>query len=368
MNFLRILMKQHSSYRSISLAVKRLNENNQKLDVLKLPRQRSQELTEIFNEETVLKPPIHSEPFTELSSQTNESTELPSQIDEYIDSLGPPLPISFNLAAYVNRSESLQQLVHLGVDLSEIEKKPDRAKFVLNLEFEKHVKPYIQFLHDHGVNVDDMGKLFTKNIFIFKENIEDLETRINYLRSKKFSSEAIARIITNNPYFLSLQTKEVDSRLGLYQKQFSLSGNEVRYLVTKCPKLVTYSLTKFREKLLTMKEELGFTNDEMKKLLLMKPKVWMLGRAQVKERFNVVHNLMGISHEMIIKNPEIFTRRGFIIKQRHLYLVHLNLAQYDPSLPLYVSLYDLVVTTDSEFCEKCAKTSVEKYNEFLKTL
>ncbi|GBN38046.1 Transcription termination factor 3, mitochondrial [Araneus ventricosus] len=127
-------------------------------------------------------------------------------------------------------------------------------------------------------------------------------------------------------------------------------------------------MDKFREKLFSMKEELGFTSEEMKKPLLMKPKVWMLGRPQVKEKFDIVHNLMGIPHETIIKFPEIFTRRAFITKQRHLYLVHLNRAQYDPTQPLYVSLRDLVLLSDSEFCEKCAQTSVDLYNEFLKTL
>ncbi|GFU02822.1 transcription termination factor 3, mitochondrial [Nephila pilipes] len=346
-------------------SVKRLS-NAQKLVLWNVPR--SRELADVSIEEAALKPPVYTEPFAELSSETDKTKDTSSEIGEFVDCLGPPLPISFNLAAYVNRSESLQQLVCLGVDLSEIEKKPDRAKFILNLEFEKHVRPYIQFFHDHGVSADDMGKLFTKNLYIFKEHIEDLEIRINYMKSKKFNSEAIARIITNNPFFLSRHTKEIDTRLGMYQKQFSLSGNQVRYLVTKCPKLVTYDLMKFREKLVTMKEELGFTNDEMKKLLLMKPKVWMLGRVQVKERFDIVHNLMGISHEMILNSPEIFTRRAFIIKQRHFYLVHLNRAQYDPLQPLYVSLRDLVTTTDSEFCEQCAKTSVERYNEFLKTL
>ncbi|XP_055937598.1 transcription termination factor 3, mitochondrial-like [Argiope bruennichi] len=361
----RILMKQCSNWRFLSTTISRLNDAS-KLDIIINSKHESQKISDLSDEGVGLQPPVFAKPFAELEME--ETKNMPSEIGEFVDSLGPPLPITFNLAAYANHSESLQKLIHLGVDLSEIEKRPDRAKFVLNLDFEKNVKNHIQFLYDNGVSADDMGRFFTKNPFIFKERIEDLEVRINYLKSKKFTSDAIAWIITSNPYFLSLDTKQVDFRLGFFQKQFSLTGNEVRHLITKCPKLVTYSIDKFREKLFSMKEELGFTSEEMKKLLLMKPKVWMLGRSQVKERFDVVHNLMGIPHETIIKFPEIFTRRAFITKQRHLYLVHLNRAQYDPTQPLYVSLRDLVLLSDCEFCEKCARTSIDMYNEFLKTL
>ncbi|GIY90178.1 transcription termination factor 3, mitochondrial [Caerostris darwini] len=366
-NMLRNLVKQYSSCRAIYLAASRLNINETKIQMINFPRHDSQELTEI-SDDKILNSSVHSKPFAEVEKQADNTKALPSEFSEFVDDLGPPLPIAFNLAAYVNRSETLQNLVRLGVDLSEIEKSHEKAKYVLNLDFEKHVKGHIQFLHDNGINADNMGRLFTKNPFIFKERIEDLEVRLNYLHSKKFTTEAIVRIITANPFFLSLVTKNVDTRLGFFQKQFILTGAEVRYLVTKCPKLLTYSMDKFREKLFTMKEEFGFSCNEMKKLLLMKPKVWMLGRVQLKERFNVVHKIMGISHETILKFPEVFTRREFILKQRHFYLVHLDRAQYDPEQPLYVSLHDLATLSDSEFCKKCAKTSVTAFYEFLKTL
>ncbi|GIY62477.1 transcription termination factor 3, mitochondrial [Caerostris extrusa] len=361
-NMLRNLVKQYSSYRAIYLAASRLNSNEAKIQMINVPRRDSQELTEI-SDDKMLNSSVHSKPFAEVEKQADNTKALPSEFSEFVDDLGPPLPVAFNLAAYVNRSETLQTLVRLGVDLSEIEKNHERAKYILNLDFEKHVKGHIQFLHDNGINADNMGHLFTKNPFIFKESIEDLEVRLNYLHSKKFTSEAIVRIITANPFFLSLVTKNVDTRLGFFQKQFILTGDDVRYLVTKCPKLLTY------RKIFTMKEEFGFSGNEMKKLLLMKPKIWMLGRVQLKERFNVVHNIMGISHETILKFPEVFTRREFILKQRHLYLVHLDRAQYDPEQPLYISLHDLATLSDSEFCEKkCAKTSVTAFYEFLKTL
>ncbi|XP_015910378.1 transcription termination factor 3, mitochondrial [Parasteatoda tepidariorum] len=306
-------------------------------------------------------------PFAELPSD-DADIKIPTEFAEYIDSLGPPLPVAFNLAAYVNQSETLQKLIQLGVDLSKLEEQPEKAKYILQLDFEKDIKSHIKFLHDLGIEAELLGRFITKNPFIFKENIQDMEVRINYLKSKRFLDSAISRIIGDNPYILSWDTKKVDSRLGFFQKQFSLSGDEVRYLITRSPKLVTYNFEKFTEKLFSMKEEFGFSSSEMKFILLKKPKLWMLSRNSLKERFNILHNIMGLSHDRILEFPDALLTRGFILKQRHQYLVHLKRAQYNPEEPLYVSLKDLCTTSDSVFCEKCAKTSVSDFNEFLKTL
>ncbi|XP_035218957.1 transcription termination factor 3, mitochondrial-like [Stegodyphus dumicola] len=303
------------------------------------------------------KPP---KPFEEVQSNKDAV--------EFLDELGPPLPVAFNLAAYVNRSETLVKLVQLGVDLSRIERNPEKAKYILQLEFEKDVKCHIQFLLDNGVDSDELGKYITNNPFIFKERIEDLEVRINYLKSKKFSETAISHMITRNPLLLSMETRKVDSRLGFFQKQFHLTGDEVRCFATKCPKLISYPFQKIMEKLFIFKEELGFSSKEMKTFLLSKPKVWMLGPKTLKERFDIVHNLMGLSHEQILKFPGVFLKRSFLLKQRHQYLAHLGRAQYDPTKPNFISLADIATTTDSAFCSICAHTSVDQYNEFLKTL
>lgn len=322
-------------------------------------------LKNIITDELLNYSPPH--PFDEIPL-----VDDPEKVDfhpaEFIDRIGPPLPISFNLAAFVNDSETLTKLVQLGVDLSVMDQNPEKAKFVLKLDFERDVKRYIQFLHDLGVEEDMLGKVITKNPFLFKEDIENLEIRVNYLKSKKFTSDAIAWIITSNPFILSMSTKSVDTRLGFFQKQFSLTGDEVRQVVTKCSKLVSYNFEKFLEKIFIHKEVFGFTADEMKKILVMKPKIWMLGSRVLKERFDIVHNVMGIPHDRIVEFPGIFLKRTFILRERHTYLVHLNRNQYDPEKANFVSLIDIATTTDSAFCQKCAHTSVDRYNDFLKTL
>lgn len=77
---------------------------------------------------------------------------------------------------------------------------------------------------------------------------------------------------------------------------------------------------------------------------------------------------MGIPHELIVKSPKIFRRRLPLIKGRHQYLKTLDRVQYDPTKPLYVPLSAFYEIDDSLFCLKYAKTSVNDFNAFLKSL
>lgn len=77
---------------------------------------------------------------------------------------------------------------------------------------------------------------------------------------------------------------------------------------------------------------------------------------------------MEISHEQILQQPIILTFRLHIIKQRHEFLKSLGKTQFDPKLPGYISLDALSTGTDVEFCKNVAKTSIEVFNTFLKTL
>jgi mTERF domain-containing protein len=56
-----------------------------------------------------------------------------------------------------------------------------------------------------GVPADELGAFITKNPWIFKEDLDNLQVRVNYLQSKKFSSEMITRVVRKNPYWLSFR-------------------------------------------------------------------------------------------------------------------------------------------------------------------
>lgn len=84
--------------------------------------------------------------------------------------------------------------------------------------------------------------------------------------------------------------------------------------------------------------------------------------------FDFVHHVMKIPLEIIAKLPEVLTCREFRIKERHMFLEKLGKAQYNPKLPNYISLLAIISGNDAEFSCEVAKSSVQAYNMFLKSL
>lgn len=132
----------------------------------------------------------------------------PSPLEECkedISHVAPYLKPTFNFAAYVNKSNTLQELLKLGVNLHILEKKEDVPQFILQLDFERDIKQYIIFFHDLGLQVEDIATLITKNPFILKESLDDLQVRLNYLQAKKFDKDMILRIVSENAFWLSFR-------------------------------------------------------------------------------------------------------------------------------------------------------------------
>ncbi|XP_039486689.1 transcription termination factor 3, mitochondrial [Drosophila santomea] len=274
---------------------------------------------------------------------------------------------SFNLAAYVNNSSTLQHLISLGVDLHSIERRKGLGDFVLKLDFEKNVKPYITFLVDQGISPDDFGRMFTKNPLLFKEDLDDLQTRVDYLKSKRFSAEARQRIFTHNPYWLMFSTRRVDRRLGYFQKEFKLSGHDLRLLATREPNAITYNMEHLRKSVFTLKEEMGFNAKELSALVVRKPRLLMISPDDLVERFSYVHQDMGLPHTQIVQCPELLASREFRLRERHEFLKLLGRAQYDPQKDLYISPKTIVEGNNFYFIRNVAKSDLETFDLFLKT-
>ena len=295
---------------------------------------------------------------------------LPKPLDtctEDISDIGPYLTPTFTFAKYANKSRMVQELVKLGVSLYKFESKEGMVDYILKLDFERDVKPYIKFLHDCGVPANCLGDFLTKNPNIFKQDMDDLCTRIRYLRAHEFNIDMIKTIICKNPNWLLYNTKDIDRRLGYFQSNFKLSGNEVRILTIKAPKVVTYKMLHLMGNTFTIKEDMDFNQKQMKQLLLTLPRIWVKNRERLFAVFEYAHNEMQLQHDILVKMPHILLCRKSRLQQRHSFLVEMKKAQYDPSKPMYVSPRALVSGTDVEFCINIAKTSVDIYNAFLKT-
>jgi len=143
-----------------------------------------------------------------------------------VSGIVPALPKkSFSLAPYVNDSKALRHLVMLGVDLSRIEERNiSVAQQLVKLDFERDVEPVLLFLHHCDVKESDIGECITRNPLILCESIDDMQVRVNYLESKRFSKELIAKIVSKAPRVLTTPTKETDVQLGYLQQDFMLSG------------------------------------------------------------------------------------------------------------------------------------------------
>ncbi|XP_063838842.1 transcription termination factor 3, mitochondrial [Ostrinia nubilalis] len=291
---------------------------------------------------------------------------IDESISEDLSSVTPYYPNTFNLASYVNNSEFLQNLLHLNINLSKIEKNPHVVNKILKLNFDD-IKKHILFINDF-VDKEELGNYLTKNPLILCQPLDDLEVRINYLQSKHFSKSQISRIIQHNPFWLMFSTLRIDRRLGYYQQKFGLCGDEVRFLATKQPRLITYSLHHVTTNTFVIKEEMGFEESEVKKLLLDKPRLWMMNQRALLERFNLLHNTIKIPHSTILQQPEILLCRSFKVKQRYLFLQKLGRAQFDPTKENYVPIMALAEGRDVDFCKLYAKCNINDFNVFLKTL
>lgn len=188
----------------------------------------------------------------------------------------PMVRPTYNLAAYVQKSETLQQLVKLGVDLSQWDRMRV-GQFSVNLDFKADIEPYIIYLKkDIGISIDDMGKLLSKNPKVLQEHLDNIQTRINYLELKTFTRDEIVSIITRNAFWLTYSTRDIDWRLGFLQKHFELRGNEVRTVTISCPRLITHNTIDVEKISFSMREECGFDNYQIKRLVQEVPKLWLM--------------------------------------------------------------------------------------------
>lgn len=73
-----------------------------------------------------------------------KDTSIIEPCTEDISSFSPYFRPSFNFAAFVNNSPTLQELIKLGVDLHRLEKKKGVPEFILQMEFNQNMKEHIR--------------------------------------------------------------------------------------------------------------------------------------------------------------------------------------------------------------------------------
>lgn len=299
----------------------------------------------------------------DLTEHENELTEYrPGRQKKYI------FPKVYSLAPLVNQSEVLSELVKLGVDLTEIEKK-GLANKVIKMDFQRDIKPHLLFFHVIGIPGDEVGKVLSNTPDLLRLDVETLKVRINYFKSKKFTKEDIVRMITKAPSLFLMSTGEIDAKLGFFQKLFKLKGWEVRNMTVTYPKLIVFDEDTIKSSKFRLSKFFGFTELELKKMLLNYPKLYIIKPfSRVEIVFDILYNTIEIPHSLMVSWPEIFNSNINRLHQRHRFLLKVDRAQYDPTKENYVSLKTLIQPTDEDFCVDVAKASVIEFYNFLKTI
>ena len=139
----------------------------------------------------------------------------------------------------------------MGVNLSvweEIEKRDGKnMEIALRLDFVSDVIPRIKWLMDRGINYQSIADIFTLNPKIFDISLDEMNSAVDYLKSKRFSSRSIAQIfLDTNCTWLNYSVTDIDSRLGYFQKNFRLRGDEVRQLAKNGPRLILWTGVPFQ--------------------------------------------------------------------------------------------------------------------------
>jgi len=283
----------------------------------------------------------------------------------------PGVRPTYNLASIVNYSDTLPKLVDLGTKISKWEQN-DYMEMALGLDFITDVAPRIRFLVDLGIPPGILGHFFSENPEIFNQGMDDLNVRVNYLIHKKFSRQQICQMLTlSDSKWLNFQVLDIDSRLGFMSKLFVLNNEQVRKVASTCPQLVIWkgTPTQLENNHLVLSKVLDFERDDLKKLLIRCPKIFMQRDTEfIQDRFEVLYLDMGYSREMIVHFAPSLNADLLLMKTRLKLLQKLGKAQVDPSKPNYVSPQAFALYNDEKFCKNVAKIPIELYNKFMQTV
>jgi hypothetical protein len=290
------------------------------------------------------------------------------KIEDIIKELKPAYrPFVYNLAYFSNDSKTLKKFIEMGIQIRDWDREREVAEFVLRLDFNRDVAPYLVFLHDLGIKSKAQSKIIQKNPMLFKESLDDLQIRINYLQSKKFSPEDICEIIAKAPKWLSMSVDVVDKNLGWLQKEFTLSSSELRKTITEFPKLVVKPLKIVSDMRFYLSEILMYDDEELKALIKADPKLFNQSEKNIAANYDFLIHVAKFTRQKIIEYPDVLYMPLTVLKSRYAFLKSLGRDQFDPSQPLFVSLKELCTLDDQRFAKKVAKSTFDDYKKFLRS-
>lgn len=267
----------------------------------------------------------------ELDNSILSDPPSPSNPHPFDASSLPPIH-SHSLVPFVNHSSLLRFLVDIGVDLAEIENtNPSIGRHLLRLEMDDLRKKIELMQEKIGFENEEIGGYLTRNPFFLLQDVNDMETRLNYLELKKFSKIERKKIVSEYRYWLNCNVKLIDSRLGWIQREFKLSAKTTREIIVKEPRIIMFGIGPLERLVKMFTKELNFTPGQMKILIQNDPRIFMMDSKLVFRTYKYIRDVMRINNETILDHPFILRSSLSVIKIRHEFLMRLGRAQYELS-------------------------------------
>ncbi|EGT35287.1 hypothetical protein CAEBREN_12999 [Caenorhabditis brenneri] len=266
----------------------------------------------------------------ELDNSVLSEPPSPSNPHPFDASELPPVH-SHSLVPYVNHSPLLRFLVDIGVDLAEIENTTSIGRHLLRLQMEDVLKKIELMQNEIGFENEEIGAYLTRNPFFLLQNVNDMQTRLNYLELKKFTKAERRKIVDEYRYWLNCNVQLIDSRLGWIQQQFKLSAKSTREIIVKEPRIIMFGTGPIERIFKMFTKELNFNSNQLKALIVTDPRLFMMDSKLVSRTYKYVRDVMRINNETLVENPFILRCSLSVIKSRHDFLSRLGRAHYQLS-------------------------------------
>lgn len=266
----------------------------------------------------------------ELDNSILSDPPSPSNPHPFDASELPPVH-SHSLVPFVNHSPLLRFLVDIGVDLAEIENTTSVGRHLLRLQMED-VRLKIELMQKEiGFENEQIGGYLTRNPFFLLQDVNDMQTRLNYLEMKKFTKSERLKIVNEYRYWLNCNVQLIDSRLGWLQKEFKLSAKATREIIVKEPRIIMFGTGPLERLVKMFTKELNFDGNQLKILVQKDPRLFMMDSKLVSKTYKYVRDTMRINNETILEHPFILRCSLSVLKTRHNFLHRLGRAQYQLS-------------------------------------
>ena len=144
------------------------------------------------------------------------------------------------------------------------------------------------------------------------------------------------------------------------------STGEILHVLTKCPDIIaTCSVKSLDEKTTFFEKDLKFNKHHIKNFIFKQPSVLTFSKDAMLEKYKYCYEKINVSPSSIARCPRVFQCSLKRIQQRHQFLKHLGRIRDEMMIDDY-GLGLIVTTSEKQFIEKVARSSMEEFDYFRK--